>query len=388
VISGAITDLSQLAEQFLYLGFTSNVESKFAVLVLAPAIESSVNLDCSERDRLLAVSRIFEACAAFFAGDGDVMITSDGIGNIACVLSDNVLHHESPAELARRLKKSLDNLPGCISTIACGHCVMGLWEVHRSYERAVAGLDRSIYMGTDQVIDSEDELEKAGSFGLLPRDPDLRGFEAALRDINFALASQTILGVFSGSANVSDLRGIRIFVLRFLLSTGRVAEELHVQGLDRFISADTLSTLAGLDSRDTAMDFLASQVRWFCDAASNRDKERSRVVIERVKAIVRERFKEGPTIKELAKEAYISHSYLCMLFKQETGETINDYLTRVRIERAKELLNDFSKKSYEICYEVGYNDPAYFARTFKKLTGMTPTEYRDFSSRTAEGLSP
>jgi two-component system response regulator YesN len=68
---------------------------------------------------------------------------------------------------------------------------------------------------------------------------------------------------------------------------------------------------------------------------------------------------------------------LCLLFKQETGETINEYLTKVRIEKAKELLSDPRNKFYEVCYTVGYSDPSYFSKLFKKYTGLTPSAFRD-----------
>jgi two-component system, response regulator YesN len=65
-----------------------------------------------------------------------------------------------------------------------------------------------------------------------------------------------------------------------------------------------------------------------------------------------------------------------VIFKQEVGETFIDYITRTRIERAKELLKISHYKAYEISFMVGYNNPTYFSTTFKKLTGCSPTEFR------------
>ena len=59
--------------------------------------------------------------------------------------------------------------------------------------------------------------------------------------------------------------------------------------------------------------------------------------------------------------------------------TVNDYLTRIRMEAAMRLLTDTQKHLYEICYEVGYLSPAYFSKLFKKYTGKTPKEWRDTS---------
>ena len=71
----------------------------------------------------------------------------------------------------------------------------------------------------------------------------------------------------------------------------------------------------------------------------------------------------------------VSVSYFSMIFKNYTGETFVEVLTRVRIDKAKKLFETTSMKNYEVAMEVGYNDPHYFSATFKKQTGKTPTEY-------------
>ena len=65
------------------------------------------------------------------------------------------------------------------------------------------------------------------------------------------------------------------------------------------------------------------------------------------------------------------------VFKTQTGVTFTDYLTGVRVNKARELLEGTNKSMKEICSEVGYSDPNYFSRIFKKNTGVTPTEYKE-----------
>lgn len=73
----------------------------------------------------------------------------------------------------------------------------------------------------------------------------------------------------------------------------------------------------------------------------------------------------------------MSVSYLCVFFKKYTKKTLNDYLTEVRIANAKILLKDNRKKLYEIATSVGFTDANYFSTLFKKITGMTPSEYKE-----------
>ena len=72
----------------------------------------------------------------------------------------------------------------------------------------------------------------------------------------------------------------------------------------------------------------------------------------------------------------VSPYYFTRLFKEETGETFLEFLTGIRIDRAKELMKDSDLTVKDICAKVGYADPNYFSRIFKKTVGETPTEYR------------
>ncbi|MCR5763863.1 MAG: helix-turn-helix domain-containing protein [Treponema sp.] len=85
----------------------------------------------------------------------------------------------------------------------------------------------------------------------------------------------------------------------------------------------------------------------------------------------------GITIESAAEKMSISASYLSRIFKQETGYTFVDYLTYYRIKRATELLRSPATKIYEVADLVGYTDARYFSQIFRKLTGVTPKEFRD-----------
>lgn len=82
------------------------------------------------------------------------------------------------------------------------------------------------------------------------------------------------------------------------------------------------------------------------------------------------------SIEEISDEVGMSPAYLCVLFKAQTGKTINGWITDVRMEKAKELLKDGKVKISEIAKRCGYNDSDYFAKVFKKMADCSPSEYR------------
>jgi len=94
------------------------------------------------------------------------------------------------------------------------------------------------------------------------------------------------------------------------------------------------------------------------------------------------------TLADVAKASHLSISRLAHIFKEQMGITIIDYLTSVRIERAKQLLLATDQNCTEICFQVGYNNQSYFTRTFKGLVGMTPRQFKDRNQRKEKISAP
>jgi two-component system, response regulator YesN len=85
------------------------------------------------------------------------------------------------------------------------------------------------------------------------------------------------------------------------------------------------------------------------------------------------------TLNEVAAQANLSASHFSYVFSQETRQTFKEYLTEIRILKAKELLRMTALRSAAIAYQVGYNDPHYFSSVFKKNTGLSPIQFRSQS---------
>ena len=84
-------------------------------------------------------------------------------------------------------------------------------------------------------------------------------------------------------------------------------------------------------------------------------------------------------VSEIAEHVGISEGHLSHTFKKETDYTVAAYITRVRMRTAMKLLNDCRNKVYEVAEQVGYRDIAHFSSSFKRIVGVTPSEYQDRS---------
>lgn len=99
--------------------------------------------------------------------------------------------------------------------------------------------------------------------------------------------------------------------------------------------------------------------------------------IIKAKDYVKDHFNDSQlSLQTIANIVNVSPSYFSHMFSQETGQTLIEYITMIRIEHAKELLKTTNDKTYEVAHKVGYSDSHYFCNLFKKVTGMTTREFK------------
>jgi two-component system response regulator YesN len=109
------------------------------------------------------------------------------------------------------------------------------------------------------------------------------------------------------------------------------------------------------------------------------------MIVHQVKNYLEGHFSDPDlSLDEVAAQVNLSPSYLSAVFSHETGVTFKSYLTKLRIDRARELLRTTNLKSFEVAYQSGYNDPHYFSYIFRKNTGLTPQGFRGQSQSKAK----
>jgi len=109
--------------------------------------------------------------------------------------------------------------------------------------------------------------------------------------------------------------------------------------------------------------------------------------IGQVIEIIERHYDSDLDVATLASQVFLSPSYLSKRFKSETGMTIREFIVQTRLNKAKDLLlRDFHLKAYEVGAHVGYPDPTYFNKLFKRQVGLTPKAFRDRAMRQARGF--
>ncbi|MEH7087208.1 AraC family transcriptional regulator, partial [Neobacillus drentensis] len=115
------------------------------------------------------------------------------------------------------------------------------------------------------------------------------------------------------------------------------------------------------------------------EVTSNEIKDIRSSYVTKLQSYVEKNLHGDVSLRALADHVNLHPTHLSKIYKIETGEGISDYVFRLRMDRASHKLMTTDKKVYEISMEIGYLDPAYFIKVFKRHFGFTPQEYRDRS---------
>lgn len=128
---------------------------------------------------------------------------------------------------------------------------------------------------------------------------------------------------------------------------------------------------------DTA-DCVAAYLEWLTGQLDHMDEQQLGTgVIREIQLYIRQHYAEDISLNTLTEHFYLHSNYLSKLFKDKTGKNFIEYLTEVRMKKARELLQNTDYKIVDICAMTGYDNPRYFSKLFKQHTQMTPREFRD-----------
>lgn len=177
--------------------------------------------------------------------------------------------------------------------------------------------------------------------------------------------------------HADDLMNIRLKVLEFVLVAEHIAYESGGMTYEFCSREDYLPTIMSLDDLPSLKSWLLEKIGVASNNVKNQASEKSVKVIDMAQEYIRNNYSKDISLDDVSRTVNISPYYFSKIFKEGAGEGFVEYLTRIRIDKAKDLLTTTGCSMKEIGSMVGYADPNYFSRTFKKNVGVTPTEYKE-----------
>ena len=344
--------------------------------------------------------------------DLDNVYLYEQVGDVLCFLEKSDTLEEMGTNINRgigRITDIMKDFEDWIYFISCGKSVERIRDVNNSYRDASRRfadrymLDEScIILGNDDTpqrqrkIRETIEAEKKDS----AQDMDLGNIDIRKLDISgidFKMLSQKTILHFLRSGTLSEVGDLvneyfnsigedamgsimfRQYILMESLLSGLTF--LDSMGVGRDKASDILGELKDpikfVENLDSSKEYIRLLLNSMIEYRNQISDKKYLEIIEKAKKFIQDEYRnEDMSLQLVASNVNVSSNHFSAIFRKETGETFIDYLTRVRMENAKELLTCTSMKTSEIGFEVGYRDPHYFSYIFKKTIGMSPKEYR------------
>ena len=331
------------------------------------AVGSSVRISMHEQEVREALKEGFPGCIV-----GAVMANKIAV-MVPC--TEALMDYNRRIELIEKSRVIVRNL--CKKTDGSFRIGIGsvkrMREVKNSYSEALDALIRT----TGSVAHADDLPMHCEYGGDYPIDLEKRLFEEVKNaELNRAMMTAGEFFDWMIEGNPESLMDIRLKVLEFVLRAEHIAYENGGMTYEFHSRNEYLPTVMNETDMPTLKEWFVTKIGEACQNILHKVSEKSTSLIETAKDYILSNYSKDISLDDVSRRVNISPYYFSKIFKEETGEGFVEYLTGIRMEKAKELLTTTEYSMKEICSMVGYADPNYFSRSFKKNVGVTPTEYK------------
>lgn len=317
------------------------------------AVDIITNL-LSMEDNLVVFNRGFDGLAILIKGKNELEIE----------------------EMTKSLKSKIATVLSSFSSIdyfgAVGSVESRLSQIYLSYQNANKAFSSRFFSSVNQIID----------YKALAESLDKKSLE------NPEAFNWKILESFFMSARAEDVPNFtRKYIEDFKLSDITYKMKNHII-MNAYLCAHAWLDSQNLNNKEigklpdefeSSKDLFSMLEKIFSSVMAEKNNLRPiSSQIRKAQAFIQNNIGESKiNLNSVADYVCMSPNYFSTLFSQETGQTFIDYLTRLRINKACQLLTTTNQKPIDIAMEIGYQDSHYFCTLFKKLTGYTPKEYRN-----------
>lgn len=263
-------------------------------------------------------------------------------------------------------------------SIVLGDTVRGFENAYRSYNNAVFLLQSSFFTPQGSICTPYEEGHSVPT-SWLHQFPDQFSQTLAAKDRDSANEiCETLKQTLCGNRNLLPNQA-RDLYYKLLMALSQLQYEAKISSAPDNPEQSPLERITACASFEELHQLLCNLIDRYFEALEAAAEDSSTLFL--IKDYISSNYSDGNlSIKDISEHVHLSSSYLCTVFKTETGQTLNQYLTNFRIEKAKQLLSDPRNKINEIAAQVGYSDCNYFGKTFKKVVGLSPSEYREKES--------
>ncbi|MEK3720732.1 response regulator [Paenibacillus sp. FSL H8-0034] len=379
LVRDGFQDQGALQSKLDFFEIKLHMEGLFGVLVVGIDDTFQTFLSMTERNQQLMAFAILNICQEIIDTYSRGYAFQIAPGRFVCILSMHSQDEEDTLySLLNEMKVNLERILKWTFTLGVGPVVTTLMDIPISYKQAVTAASQKLYLGNSRIIMME-SLEPVKHASVLLDSGKADRFTTELKMASEEEITVLLQQYFKQIREIKSysLQQCRQFCLHLHLLGSLVCADLGLVTDDDSHQQELREQLFHSETLDDMYTLLQYHFSGLCRIIRDKREVKSNHVVKKIKEIIQTTYHRNLSLNEMAEQVYLTSTYICLIFKHETGETINEYLTKTRLEKAKEHLKDPLQKLNQIGQSVGYPDPSYFTRLFKKHTGMTPTEYRE-----------
>ncbi|MCI1695526.1 helix-turn-helix domain-containing protein [Aneurinibacillus aneurinilyticus] len=264
-------------------------------------------------------------------------------------------------------------------TIGIGHCYEDARNLHVSYQEALHAQTHKFFTGTDTLLHIDDAEPFVNEMALLPGD-EMDSLVNKLTVGDFAGVKQSIEQLWSivFQKPNADPQVFKMQILDLLTTLARAALNGGAKPKDIFsIHLRYARDLHRIENTVHMKQWFKEAVEHFLECVLTNYNEQMLKSVQKAIQYIHSYYLENITLEQVASHVHLSPNYFSYIFKKTTGSSLVEYITHLRIEKAKVMLMDLNYTVYHIAGAVGYNDARYFSRVFKTIVGKTPSQYRN-----------
>lgn len=259
-------------------------------------------------------------------------------------------------------------------TVYIGSTVDSAYRIQESFQRALKLIEMKFFYGKNRRITEEERLSFQSDSEKNRITVHAERLVALVQESEITKLIEYVDMAFDGIRTREE--AIEIYA-QFLKVAVKLKDK-H-QPLLSNIEMAREQDYYNIRDMETMDELKASIIRMYAEIirrlGANGVQPQNKMMDELIAYLVKH-YAEEITLETAAERVYMHPMYVSKWFKKETGKNFVDFLTEIRIAKAKEFLGDYSLKIYAVSDMVGYSDPKYFSKVFKQAVGVTPKEYR------------